>query len=97
MTLTQQIWLGHITASIRGILFFGTRSWASEGFFPGGGQYGIFSNFFPEGAKSGEIWFLPLEIEKRTLFANNFKIQGRAKAPPAPFPTPMNQILCTTS
>ena len=30
-------------------------SWASEGFFPGG-------------AKSGEIWFLPHEIEKNNLF-----------------------------
>jgi len=27
------------------------------------------------GAKIGEICFLPLEIEKTTFFANNFKIQ----------------------
>ena len=25
-------------------------------------------NFFQGGAKSGEIWFLPLEIEKTTFF-----------------------------
>jgi len=55
-------------------------------FFQGGGQQGIFPKVFPWGAKSGEIWFLPLEIEKTTLFANNFKIQGR---PMPPLPTPM--------
>jgi len=38
-------------------------SWASEGFFPGGASRGISQNFFQGGAKSGEIWFLPLEIE----------------------------------
>jgi len=57
--------------------------------FSRGGQKGIFPKYFPGGAKSGEICFLPLEIEKVTFFANNFKIQGLALAPPAPLPTPM--------
>jgi len=56
--------------------------WASEGFFPGG-------------AKSGEICFLALEIEKETFFANNFKIQGEGKVPLPPLPTPM--VLTTNS
>jgi len=50
--------------------FVNQREWASEGFFPGG-------------AKSGEIWFIPLEIEKTTFFANNFKIQW-GPLPPLP-------------
>ena len=42
------------------------QSWASEGFFPGGGAVGDFPEFFQRGAKSGEICFLPLKkkIEK---------------------------------
>jgi len=52
-----------------------------------GGQLGIFPKFF-QGAKSGELWFLPLEIEKTTFFANNFKIQG-SLGPLASLPTPM--------
>jgi len=55
--------------------FVNQREWASEGFFPGG-------------AKSGEIWFIPLEIEKTTFFANNFNIQW-GLCPPCPLPTPM--------
>jgi len=46
---------------------FSWGAWASEGFFPGGGQQGIFPKFFPGGDKSGEIWLLPLEIEKLFL------------------------------
>ena len=41
-----------------------------------GGAVGVFPKFFPGGAKSGSICFLPLEIEKTTFLANNFKIQG---------------------
>jgi len=52
--------------------------------FSRGGQYGIYPKCFPGGAKSGEIWFLPLEIEKTTFFANNFKIQEGTKKPPEP-------------
>jgi len=47
-----------------------------------------FPKIFPGGAKSGEILFLPLEIEKTTFFANNFKIQGGLD-PLSPLPTPM--------
>ena len=48
-----------------------------------GGTIWDFSKIFPgEGAKSGEICFLPLEI-KATFFAEIFKIQRRAKAPPS--------------
>ena len=41
--------------------FVNQREWASEGFLPDGGS------------KSGEIWFLPLEIEKRILFCFFFQ------------------------
>jgi len=34
--------------------------------------------------QSGEIRFLPLEIEKTTFFANHFKIQGGGLAPLTP-------------
>jgi len=51
-------------------------------FFQGGGHYGIFPKYFQGGAKSGEIWFLPLEIEKTTFFAEIFKIRGTN--PPCP-------------
>jgi len=37
------------------------------------GPLGDFSKIF-QGGKSGEIWFLPLEIEKTTFFADIFKI-----------------------
>ena len=65
---------------------------------------GVGRNFSRGGAvrdfpKSGGIWFLPVEIEKTTFFANNFKIQGRAMAPLAPpLPTPIVEahILPTT-
>ena len=43
---------------------------------------GVGRNFSRGGAKSGEICFLPLEIEKTTFFANNYKILG-ARPPPA--------------
>jgi len=55
------------------------------------GAVGDFLKLVSRGAKSGEICFLPLEIEKTTFFAHNFKIQG-AKAPPSPLPTPMSSI-----
>ena len=62
---------------------------ASEGFFPG---LGFFSSIFPGGARSGEIWFFPLETKKTTFFAKNFKIQEGAKAPlPTPMITYVNQ------
>ena len=51
-------------------------------FSRGGGAVGDFLKLFQGGSKSGEIWFLPLEIEKTTFFANNFKIQG-GLAPPS--------------
>jgi len=51
-----------------------TISWASEEFFSEGDHWEIFPTFFQEGAKSGEIWFLPLETKKATFFAENFKI-----------------------
>jgi len=57
-----------------------------------GEPVGDFPKIFPGGAKSGEIWFLLLEIEKTTFFANNFKIQG-GQGPPAPPPTPMTSCL----
>jgi len=53
-----------------------------------GGAVGVFPSF-SRVAKSGEIWFLPLEIEKTTFFAHNFKIQG-GEGPLPPLPTPMN-------
>jgi len=49
--------------------------------FSRGGQEGIFPKFFPGGAKSSEICFLPLEIEKTTIFANHFKIQEEPRPP----------------
>ena len=49
--------------------------------FSRGGAVEDFPKILPGGAKSGEIWFLPLEIEKTTFFANNFKIQGGGKPP----------------
>ena len=54
-----------------------------------GGPVGDFPKIFSRGAKSGEIWFLPLEIEKTTFFANNFKIRGGQGRPRPPLPTPM--------
>jgi len=61
-------------------------AWVSEGFFPGR----IFPKFFPGGAKSGEICLLPLEIEKKRFFANDFKIQGGQGLPFPSLPTPMS-------
>jgi len=62
------------------------QPWASEEFFPGWVDYGIFQNFFNGGVKSGEICFFPLEIKKTTFFAEIFKIWGGGQGP---FPTPM--------
>jgi len=50
--LSQWLWIEHATFQLRDKRFV---AWTSEGFFPGGG-------------KSGEICFLPLEIEKTTFF-----------------------------
>jgi len=52
-------------------------------FFHKGASRGFSQNFFQE-LKSGEMWFLSLEIEKTIIFANNFKIQGGL----APMPSP---------
>jgi len=41
-----------------------------------GGPVGDFPKMFSRGARNCEICFLPLEIEKATFFANDFKIQG---------------------
>ena len=38
-------------------------------FFQGGANRGFSQNFFQGEAKSGEIWFLPLEIVKTTFFS----------------------------
>ena len=65
------------------------------GIFSGGvGSRGFSQNFFQGGAKSGEIWFLPLEMKKKQYsFANNFKIQGGARPPlPPPFRRPWIQV-----
>jgi len=62
-------------------IFRASSAWASEGFFPGGPVGGVSQHFFQGRTKSGEIWFLPLEIKKTTIFTNNFKIQRGAEAP----------------
>jgi len=46
------------------------------------GSRGFSQKIFQGGGKSGEIWFLPLEIEKTTFFADIFKIQGGQGPPP---------------
>ena len=68
--------------------------WASEGFFLRGGAVGDFPKIFSRGAKSGEIWFLPLEIEKTTFFANNFKIQESQGPLVPPFRRPCDKPVC---
>jgi len=69
------LWLSSVAAYCsRG--HFWVRTWASEGFFPGGATRGFFQNFSMREAKSGEIVFFPLETKKSTFFAENFKIQG---------------------
>ena len=60
--------------------------------FSRGGTVGDFHKIFSRGAKSGEIRFLPLEIEKTSFFANNLKIQGGRRLP-APLPTPVAETL----
>jgi len=72
----------------------GFQTWASEGFFPGGGQLRIFPKFFSKGgAKSGEVWFCPSKLKKQPFFANNFKIQGWPWSPCPPFRRPCFQIV----
>jgi len=41
--------------------------------FSRGGHQRIFKKVFLQQAKSGEIWFLPLEIKKTAFFAEIFK------------------------
>ena len=53
-----------------------------------GGCRGYSQNFFSGGAKSSEIWFLLLEIEKNNFFANDFEIQGGQGPPLPPFRRP---------
>ena len=68
--------------------FFCPASWASEEeCFPGGGAAGDFPKFFSRGGQNGEIWFLPLKIEKQPFFANNLKILG-GLCPPFRRPCP---------
>jgi len=56
-------------------------------------DHGRRKDFLQGGAKNGEIWFLTLEIEKTTFFAEIFKIHGGSRSP-APLPTPMTEIIC---
>jgi len=51
------------------------HSWASEGFYPGGGEVGDFPKIFSRGTKSGEICFYPSKLKKQPFLANNFKIR----------------------
>jgi len=57
----------------------------------------MFLKFFLGVDKNGEIWFLPLENETTTFFANNFKIQGGQGPPLPPLPTPMVQTFFSVS
>jgi len=59
--------------------------------FSWGEQQVFFPHFFPGGAKSGEIWFLPLEIEKQPFLPKNSKSRGGLVLPLIPLPTPMLQ------
>ena len=76
-----------------------TECWAHghrKDFFQGW-PLGDFSKIFPGGTKSGEIWFLPLKIEKTTFFVEIFKIQGGAKAPlPMPMVEPKDMNLISS-
>jgi len=53
------------------------------------GPLGDFPKIFSRGGQSGKVWFLSIEIEKATFFANNFKLQGGPWPPCPPLPTPM--------
>ena len=44
---------------------FWLRPRALEGFFPGGGQEGIFPNFFPGGPKVVKFVFYPSKLKKQ--------------------------------
>jgi len=57
--------------------------------FSGGGQKGIFPKVFPGGAKSDEICFLLLEIERTTFFCLEFQNPEGTSPPLPPLPTPM--------
>jgi len=59
-----------------------------KNFLLGVASRGFSQIFFQVGAKSGEICFLPLEMEKTTLFCYLFQNPGGTKAP---LPTPMSE------
>ena len=63
-----------------------TRSWASEGFFPGRGTSGDFSKVFLGGSKVVKLGFSHSKLRNQPVFAEKFKIQG-SKAPPWPPPS----------
>ena len=63
------------------------EAWPSEVFFQGGSR-GFSQIFFQEGAESGEILFLLLEIEKTTFLLIISKFRGGFGLP-SPLPTPM--------
>jgi len=47
------------------------------------GTRGFFQNFSRNGAKSGEIWFFPLETKKTTSLCRNFQYPGGSYLPPS--------------
>ena len=54
--------------------------------FSRGASRGLYQLFFQERAKSGEIWLLPVIIEKQPFF----KLQGGPMPPPLPTPMATN-------
>ena len=58
-------------------------------FFQGGVSRGFSQSFFQWGGKSGEIWFLPVEIEKQHFF--HIISTSRVGQGP-PLPTPMAKV-----
>jgi len=57
------------------------------------GAVGDFPKIFSRGGpKVVKFVFYPSKWKKQPFFANNFKIQGGAKAPLSPFPTPMPRL-----
>jgi len=68
------------------------QSLKSEGFFQGG-AVGDFPKYFSRGGKSGEICFLPLEIEKKNLFCLWFQNSGGPRPPLPPLPTPWSSVI----
>jgi len=69
-----------------GLFFCATLTGMGVGrIFSRRGALSYFSEIFPGGAKSGEICFFPLEIEKTAAFCWNFQSPGGALPPLAPF------------